>query len=779
MKKWQRRGIAMILTAALAFTALGCGGSPKETGTEGDGGSSVGAMGGDGSAGATAKGRYMETQLDIPTDFQRGGCMAKLSDGTLAVVDTLAGIKYTSSDEGQTWQEDEIAALQRVLSAVEGEYRTAIAPDGGIFIEYIDWYQSSEEKLYPEKFLYVAPDGSETEFELGLEEYHASVTKMAFSTRGRLFAATNSDVVYEIDIQNRSAKKLFELAGAWDLAMWADSKRLMLQDGQQVYFYSLDTGEYHTEDAVLNDFIKEQNSQKTGIVLCSGEGEQGEDTVFLASVGGIYCHVAGGSVMEQLADGALNNLGDPTKTPISMLQMDEKAFLILYDDGELYSYIYDPEALAVPEEQISIYGLYDNETVRRAVSVFRKENPDVFVRFEIGISGEDGMTENDAIHNLNTRLLADEGPDLLLLNGLPLDSYKEKGILADLKGETESLKSTNAFFEGVLEGYGDDKGIYALPFRYEIPCLSGAEGKVSSVVDLGTLADAVERIAAEGNVKETILGTYTGEELLEKIYRLCADSWITENGSVDKEKLGEFLTDAKRIYTSEQANLKEEAKAGHEESRRRLQSFYTEEEMKLRRLGVYDQVINQLMGEQILSAGYLRSMSDYKAVVSVGRQWEDTSEAYRIKAWSGQSAGTFCPTGIIGLSANTKDPETAKAFLRTLFREDVQKVDLGDGFPVNEDAFEIFTTQANPNETYSLGFSGPDGAYLGLEIVWPNEGEVEELREIIQASHTPVGTDSLLEDDIIAIGVKALTGEKEIDECVEEIVQKISLRMQE
>ncbi len=782
MKKWQRKGIAMILTAALAFTAVGCGGNTNNTkggGKEGGSSPAVSDTGGDGGADPEAKGRYIETQLDIPTDFQGRGCMAKLSDGTLVVVDTFEGTKYTSSDGGATWQEEEIAALQKLLSSVEGEFRTAIAPDGGILIDYIDWFNSSDEKLYPEVFLYVAPDGSETEFEPKLDGYHAAVSELVFSPEGRLFVTANNDVIYEVDIQNQTTKELFELAEATEQAMWADSSRLMVQDGKGLYFYSLETGELDSNDTVLNEFIAEQNSQKMGIVVCSGVGEQGEEAVYLASVGGIYRHIIGGSVMEQMADGALNNLSDPTKTPISIIQTGEAAFLILYDDGELYSYIYDPEAPAVPREQITIYGLYDNETVRRAVSVFRKQNPDVFVRFEVGISGEDGMTENDAIHNLNTRLLAGEGPDLLLLNGLPIDSYMQKGILADLNGEVGALKSTNAFFEGILESYRSGNGIYALPFRYEIPILAGADGNVSSIGDLSTLADVAERIATETGEKKTVLGTYTGEELLEKIYRLCADTWITESGSVDREKLREFLEDAKRIYVAEQANLSEESKAQHEESQVWMNSYYTKGEAKARRLGSYDQAINQIAGDQILCAGYMRGMSDYNAVVSVGRQWENTADAYKIKAWNGQSTNAFYPTGIVGLSTNAKNPETAKAFLQTLFSEDVQKVDLEDGFPVNEDAFKTFTVQTNPNATYSLAFSGPDGTHFGLEIVWPDEQEMEELRGIIEAAHTPVGTDSLLESDITAIGVKALTGEKEIDECVEEIVQKISLRLQE
>ncbi len=90
--------------------------------------------------------------------------------------------------------------------------------------------------------------------------------------------------------------------------------------------------------------------------------------------------------MEQLADGALTNLGDPSKAPAWMSRNEDGSFLIFYRDGALCSYVYDPDISAVPEQLLTIYTLYDNETVRQAISCYRAENPDTFIRLEIGVS---------------------------------------------------------------------------------------------------------------------------------------------------------------------------------------------------------------------------------------------------------------------------------------------------------------------------------------------------------------------------------------------------------
>ena len=41
-------------------------------------------------------------------------------------------------------------------------------------------------------------------------------------------------------------------------------------------------------------------------------------------------------------------------------------------------------------------------------------------------------TESDALKTLNTEIAAGNGPDVILLDGLPVESYIEKGLLEDI-----------------------------------------------------------------------------------------------------------------------------------------------------------------------------------------------------------------------------------------------------------------------------------------------------------------------------------------------------------
>lgn len=775
MKKYLQKGISALLAAVLALSLAGCGGAENQnSNTAASKGTSE-----SNDTSVTAKGRYMEKQLETPQYFQGNGTMTLMPDGSVVLLDWVNGIKSISKDQGMSWESETVEELKQLAANDDVEVGGVAAPDGGLFIHYIDWSESTDEKPFPEKYIYLAADGSRQEFELGLEGYRASIGHTVFSADGRLFATEPYyGKIYEIDLQGQSAKELFTLQMN-DLVLCVDSTRLMVQDGNSVYFYDLDSGEVNAKDELLNDFIEEQGSKRSGIVMCPGTGEGEQEVLYLASIGGIYRHVIGGSVMEQLADGALNNLGDPTRTPVGMVQPEEGTFLILYDNGELYSYVYDAEASAVPEEQITVYSLYDNETVRRAISVFRKEYPDVFVKFEIGLSGEDGMTENDAIRNLNTRILSDGGPDLLLLDGMPVDSYVEKGILTDLSGKVEAWKKETNFYEGILEGYRKESGLYVLPIRYEIPLIGGAEEYLTAIRDLNTLADVVEQIADSAQAKSTVLNTYTAEELLERLYAICEGAWVTQDNVVDEQALREFLTDAKRIYAAEQKNLTADKKEEHDEIIANCLTYYSEEETKKVMMEIDQGVYYQMMGSAVLAAGYLGSMETFRTFVSEREIVAGTMDNYQLQIWNGQSEKLFCPTGTVGLCTNAQNPEYAEKFMETLLSKEVQQEDLGDGFPVNRDAFEGFTKNPHPEYSYSMSTMSDDGEYIAINLRWANDAEIEELNQLISSLNTPAETNSFIKESIISIGEKALTGEKEIDESVEEIVQKISLQLQE
>ena len=65
---------------------------------------------------------------------------------------------------------------------------------------------------------------------------------------------------------------------------------------------------------------------------------------------------------------------------------------------------------------------------------------------------------SDDIRTLNTELLSGNGADVLLLDGLPTQSYIDKGILEDITDLSEELMSSGEYLESMMKNTVQDGG---------------------------------------------------------------------------------------------------------------------------------------------------------------------------------------------------------------------------------------------------------------------------------------------------------------------------------
>ena len=100
------------------------------------------------------------------------------------------------------------------------------------------------------------------------------------------------------------------------------------------------------------------------------------------------------------------------------------------------------------------------------ISQYQKENPEVYVDLEVGVTEDNGVTASDALKNLSTEIMAGNGPDILMLDGLPVDSYVEKGMLEDL---SDVAAQAEDLFENLMAGMEEDGKLYGIPLRFSIP----------------------------------------------------------------------------------------------------------------------------------------------------------------------------------------------------------------------------------------------------------------------------------------------------------------------
>ncbi len=771
MKRWMRSA-AKLLAGILLLGATGCGNHPqKEAGSQSSvsENTSVSSKGEDGQEVVT--GRYVEVQKNTPEGLVKLEDMVRLSDGSIALLNPSSGMLYTSKDNGDSWESKELPVLDDKLQTEEMEVTSmAVAPDGGVFFSYVDWKNPSDVDGILEHYIYIDKEGNDSEIQLtdASGSFTFYLSGVMFTGERTLIGVMNGGSVYQIDLD---AKTVTTING-----MEYDVEKVILAGDyllspEQIYQISAGTG---VEDAVLCDFLEQETKGYKALSACF---DSVENTIYSASTSGLYSHVVGGSSMEKLLDGGLSQLGDPTKKAVSILKNDDGSFLIAYNDGEIDQYTYDSEAPSVPTQQLTVYSLEQNTTISKAVSSFRKSHPDVYVKQEFGLSGDYGVTKEDAIRNLNTRLLAGEGPDVLLLDNMPMDSYVEKGILADLSETVDALEKTDAYFSNILRAYQEEESIYALPIRYFVPVMAGETGNVENISDLASLAEAVKIARDAYPDSETVMGTYTAEELLKQLYLIAADAF-QKDGKPDPEAIRMFLAKALEIYEQEHKNVTEAMLQQRNES-----MVWREENDMMESIEnvAFDtnQVFNLMAKVQLLAFGRFTGMDDFQFCNALPKN----KDTLVWKVLPGASGNIFAPNGIVGVNEKCGDKELAVAFLQETLGKDVQKADLGDGFPVNMDAFDLFAV--NPNPEMHMGFSASTVDENGKKesvqysAEWPEQKEIDALKEQIGKLNIPSLIDDVMETAVMESGVKVLEGGLGVDEGCDEIVQKVELYLAE
>ena len=94
------------------------------------------------------------------------------------------------------------------------------------------------------------------------------------------------------------------------------------------------------------------------------------------------------------------------------------------------------------------------------------------------------VTRDDAIRTLNTELLSGNGPDVLVLDGLPVENYIGQGMLLDLSSAVQPMLDPGAVLPNIASSFAG-RGLH--PRRaHALFCCPRCGGEVSGH---GTLAD--------------------------------------------------------------------------------------------------------------------------------------------------------------------------------------------------------------------------------------------------------------------------------------------------
>lgn len=756
-----KRIAALILALALGLS--GCAGQDFE---------------GKETSGEKQLGRYVEEFWRSSKNMDRCSSFTRLEDGSLAVFSFDYG-PYRSQDEGKTW-ESWLTEWYEANRNVRFQC-AAIAPDGRLFAGYVDYRQTAQTGQENGFFVrYQLVDAQGKGRELAIEEMRGEgrqewIMNCWFAPDGTLYGADHQSL-YEISAEDGGLKKVLEGEKAVEqLCFWEND--LLAVTAKGALLYDRETKDLKDSDAALDDFIREKAAAGgEQIHYASGDynvyltyGPDG--TLYLACAEGIYAHKMGGGTMEKLLEGSLCSLGDPDRPVYGMLVLPENGFLMFYQNG-IGKITYDEDMPSVPEKELRVYSLQKDEVVQKAVSLFRQDHPEVYVNYEIGMSENSGQTTEDVIKALNTEILAGKGPDVLILDGFPMKSYMEKGLLADLSQVLEVAEEKEELYDSLAGAFRTEGKVYAIPVRCKLPVVMGPEDLLENGNGLEALVAGTGVLRAKKE-SGSVMGGITPYGVLRMLALSSAPSWEKKDGSLEEEKIREFLAAAQQVYEQEKKGVTQEEVEEFGQGRMSgpaIKGVLTEDIWLMADTNAFQ----VFMEESRMGIGIVNDCFALEIVCSVPRQ--KTGVMY--DRLTGQSENVFLPYTIAGISASAGEKKMAEQFLELMLSE---KAGSNSGFYANKAVNEgnISLNREGDGLIGSMTIETEDGNLGALDVYGLTEEDMTWFDTTMQSLKTPYLPGSILENAVLETGVKVLEGEMDIPEAMTEIQGKVKLSLAE
>jgi hypothetical protein len=467
---------------------------------------------------------------------------------------------------------------------------------------------------------------------------------------------------------------------------------------------------------------------------------------YMVTSSGIHRMVKDGNSWETVLDGDLATMSMPSMGPETVIKGDKDDFYVMYQSGNgvrtIKHYVYDKNIPTTPSKTLSIVSLKENSTVRQAIVDFQHKNQDIKVEYRALISEEDGTTATDNIKKINTELLAGKGADILILDGMPVNSYIEKGVLADISNIIEPGVKSGKLLSNIMDNYKKDGKIYTAPLRYSLAFAFGDKNAVKATESLQALADYAK------TAKIPLLGeklvSYT--DVTSILFQMYSNSFMDEQG-IHREGLVKFLEQLKVIS--------DQTKATKEESQ---YPMYGQEEMSLNTTSA--QLLVNKSNRALLGLSDISDMYGIYAPFAV---------VEKIKGDYAAVNNQFIPKGLVGINNASKQKKLAGSFIQSLFEEPVQKAELGDGFPVNTKALENFGLK------YDDFLIGMDG----FEVTQPSKEKMQELLNLCKVVNKPINVDQTLLDMVISETSSYLSGNSDVNATADKIMEKTKTYLNE
>lgn len=399
---------------------------------------------------------------------------------------------------------------------------------------------------------------------------------------------------------------------------------------------------------------------------------------------------------------------------------------------------------------LKIYSLKENSMIRSSLAFFRREHTDISINYTVGYTGEDSFSVSDAIRKLNTEIMADEGPDIIVLDNLPVEEYISKGVLEAVTDIVNEKK--DEIFFNMIEGYNKESEIFCVPTTFRIPVIIGNSEVVS--------AESSKAVIDQMEQQESPV--LTRQDFPYAAMYMFVTSDMVEKDGMNEEKLTAYYNDLLRL--KEMGNVTDKIVGESDYSMNQTVDIFP--------YGESDVPSDIYFGEAKAGVGQIAYADSYIKLNSARKQ-ADIQFDYLNKS----GGNYYIPTEVLGINSRSSYKDAAKEFLSLYLTEEVQNTNTM-GFSINRNSTRNSAAVTDSPQYYSTIYKNLEDT-SGLDLYTLSTDEFNELLQFVELADTPVRVDAVVTETVMEQADKILYEGLDVQTAVKTVCDKINLYLKE
>ncbi len=390
------------------------------------------------------------------------------------------------------------------------------------------------------------------------------------------------------------------------------------------------------------------------------------------------------------------------------------------------------------ETELNVFMMNPDMYMESFLSSYSGEEGLVTTNVEMGLTNPN-MEVGDVLKLLNTRLMSDDGPDIIVMDDINADGYIESGQLADL---SDIINKSNDLINPLKE---QDDEIYYVPLSFGVIADSKSTG---TAVDFEDMEKYVSSLKAQG------LKSGNFENTAVLWYKTEIEPIIKEENNLSKEELTGFYENVKELMTVTEWYGRNPARA----------SLYP---------GTF--MVNPLIEYWDIYADKIGAARSYITNISDLHQLYHAKNEGKLEFSYGKADGktVYIPTCIIAVNNNSKNKDAAFEMVEYMLSEEGQKdvAQNGGYLPVN---YKVLRDELENCPETNVSING-----VGAVLKPFAANDIDEIMEVIKNPEYEAYSDSYLMEIILTGAADYGNGDETLDSAVEKAMNKLKIYLTE